>query len=50
MLCMKGWARQEALAREKVIEEGGEIEFGKYYGTHQFDHSCEHGVEMPKKV
>lgn len=25
------WARREALAREKVQEAGGEIEFGKYY-------------------
>eukprot|EP01041_Mallomonas_annulata_P012784 gene12783-26954_t len=25
------WAKREALAREKIIENGGEIEFGKYY-------------------
>ena len=25
------WARREALAREKIVEEGGELEFGKFY-------------------
>jgi hypothetical protein len=27
------WARREAEAREKIIEKGGEIEYGKYYQT-----------------
>lgn len=25
------WARREALARERVLEAGGEVEYGKYY-------------------
>ena len=31
------WAKKEALAREKVIENGGEIEFGKYYSKSEFE-------------
>lgn len=27
------WARREALARERVVEEGGELEFGKFYSS-----------------
>ena len=27
------WARREALARERVIEDGGELEFGKFYSS-----------------
>ena len=27
----QNWARNEALAREKVVENGGTIEFGKWY-------------------
>ena len=30
------WARREAIAREKVMEEGGEIEFGKWYQNAKF--------------
>ena len=29
----KGWCRREALAREKHEENGGEVEFGKYYSA-----------------
>lgn len=29
----RSWARREALAREKVVEEGGELEFGKFYSS-----------------
>jgi hypothetical protein len=36
------------LAREKVIEDGGEVEFGKYYSQHAYEQ--EDGVEMPKKA
>jgi hypothetical protein len=36
MLSCQAWARREALAREKVVENGGEIEFGKWYQTVQF--------------
>lgn len=31
-LLQQTWAKREAIARMKVVEEGGEIEFGKYYG------------------
>jgi hypothetical protein len=27
----QSWARREAIARMKIKEEGGEVEFGKYY-------------------
>lgn len=30
------WARTEALARERVIANGGKVEFGKYYSAHTF--------------
>lgn len=30
------WAKREAVAREKVLENGGEIEFGKYYQGTKF--------------
>lgn len=29
----RDWATREALAREKLVEDGEEIEFGKYYQT-----------------
>ena len=35
----QAWARREALAREKVVEAGGEIEFGKWYQSVQFEES-----------
>lgn len=25
------WARREAIARKKVVDNGGEVKFGKYY-------------------
>ena len=34
------WARREALAREQVIANGGDVEFGKYY----------HGTEYKEEV
>ena len=27
------WARREAVARERIVEEGGELEFGKFYSS-----------------
>eukprot|EP01039_Chlorochromonas_danica_P008666 gene8665-9550_t len=30
------WARAEALARERILANGGEVEFGKYYSGHTF--------------
>ena len=31
------WARREALAREKHIENGGTVEFGKYYQNAEYE-------------
>jgi len=31
------WARREALAREEVVANGGEIEFGKYYQNRGYE-------------
>ena len=31
------WARMEAIAREKHIENGGELEFGKYYSVMEYE-------------
>ena len=42
------WARREALAREKIIEEGGEIEFGKFYSSKE-GYSVESIDVMPVK-
>lgn len=36
LISNQAWARREALAREKVVENGGEIEFGKWYQSVQF--------------
>lgn len=30
------WARREAIAREKLMDEGVEIEFGKWYQSAKF--------------
>lgn len=32
-LSVQLWARNEAIARQKIRESGGEIEFGKFYST-----------------
>ena len=38
VLQSQAWARREALARMKIREEGGEVEFGKYYSEqHKFE-------------
>ena len=42
------WARREALAREAVVENGGEIEFGKYYQTPVYEADGVEGDTMPK--
>merc|ERR1719235_2830607 len=42
------WARREAFAREKIIEEGGEIEFGKFYSSKE-GYSVESIDVMPVK-
>ncbi len=36
----------EALAREKVVEEGGEIEFGKFYSKPTY---VESEIDQPPK-
>eukprot|EP01033_Poteriospumella_lacustris_P016417 gene16417-11736_t len=46
------WAKREAEARLNILEEGGEVQFGKYYsqdGAHQaaYEHSDDDG-ETPK--
>jgi hypothetical protein len=38
-LFQQAWARDEALARERVIANGGETEFGKYYNKYEFEYS-----------
>ena len=44
----QGWARREALAREKVVENGGTIEFGKWY---QYPTFTAEGIDnMPTQV
>lgn len=41
------WARREAIARESVKENGGEIEFGKYYQNAEYELSGDQGDAMP---
>lgn len=46
---MQGWARREALARERAKENGEEIEFGKYYsgGAALYQKDGDEGDSMP---
>ena len=43
----QAWARREALARETVIANGGEIQFGVYYNNKQFEEAGDCGDTMP---
>lgn len=45
----KGWARREAQAREQVVENGGTVEFGKYYQVAEYEQGDEIDV-APKLV
>jgi hypothetical protein len=36
-LLFQAWARREAIAREKIMENGGEVEFGKWYQSAKFE-------------
>ena len=43
------WARREAQAREQVVENGGTVEFGKYYQVAEYEQGDEIDV-APKLV
>jgi hypothetical protein len=47
LLNTQAWARREALAREAVIANGGEIQFGVYYNNKQYDEGGDCGDSMP---
>ena len=34
---LQSWAKDEAIARREVIANGGEVEFGKWYSTPEFE-------------
>lgn len=47
---LRVWALKEAIERNKILEEGGEIEFGKYYHEHSGKYTVEEVDQMPVSV
>lgn len=43
------WARAEAIAREEVREEGGEVHFGTYYQKPNYAFTEDHSA-MPESA
>lgn len=45
----KDWARQEAKARAIFVENGGEVEFGKWYQTEEYELEAIDAIPTPKE-